>query len=188
MPFRDKEAMKQVLDAAGIRTPHHYRARTRRRDLERARAGRLSGDHQADRRGRFGGHLPGERARPGRGRSSRRWAISTRSASRSSSKARSSHSTRSARAARVLFYNICWYRPRPLIGKQNEWISQQTVVLRNPDVDHLASRQASWSAGARGHELPRRLHAYGVVSQSQTVRRCSARSGLVRRAVGPSMP
>ena len=27
--FRDKETMKQVLDAAGIRTPHHYRAQTR---------------------------------------------------------------------------------------------------------------------------------------------------------------
>src|SRR5450755_1865155 len=28
VPFRDKERMKQVLDAAGIRTPHHYRAAT----------------------------------------------------------------------------------------------------------------------------------------------------------------
>ncbi|MEA2638430.1 MAG: hypothetical protein QOE18_1487, partial [Chloroflexota bacterium] len=26
IPFRDKERMKQVLDAAGIRTPHHYRS------------------------------------------------------------------------------------------------------------------------------------------------------------------
>ncbi len=31
MPFRDKEVMKQVLDAAGIRTPHHHRALTRTR-------------------------------------------------------------------------------------------------------------------------------------------------------------
>ena len=28
MPFRDKELMKQVLDAAGIRTPRHVRATT----------------------------------------------------------------------------------------------------------------------------------------------------------------
>ena len=28
IPFRDKERMKQVLDAAGIRTPHHYRCTT----------------------------------------------------------------------------------------------------------------------------------------------------------------
>lgn len=40
---------------------------------------------------------------------------------------------------KVLFYNICWYRPRPLIGKQNEWISQQTVALRNPDASYLAA-------------------------------------------------
>jgi hypothetical protein len=39
----------------------------------------------------------------------------------------------------VLFYNICWYRPRPLIGKSNEWVSQQTVALRNPDAPHLAA-------------------------------------------------
>ena len=30
VPFRDKEAMKQVLDVAGVRTPHHYSARTAR--------------------------------------------------------------------------------------------------------------------------------------------------------------
>ena len=28
IPFRDKEVMKRVLDAAGIRTPHHYSATT----------------------------------------------------------------------------------------------------------------------------------------------------------------
>ena len=39
----------------------------------------------------------------------------------------------------VLFYNICWYRPRPLLGKSHEWISQQTLALRNPDVNELAS-------------------------------------------------
>ena len=29
VPFRDKETMKQVLDAAGVRVPHHARAHTR---------------------------------------------------------------------------------------------------------------------------------------------------------------
>ena len=28
IPFRDKEHMKASLDAAGVRTPHHYRARS----------------------------------------------------------------------------------------------------------------------------------------------------------------
>jgi biotin carboxylase len=42
----------------------------------------------------------------------------------------------------LLFYNICSYRPRPLIARQLEWISPQTVALRNPDVGYLASGQA----------------------------------------------
>ncbi|MBO1323355.1 hypothetical protein J3U88_33120, partial [Acanthopleuribacter pedis] len=28
LPFRDKECMKQALDAAGVRTPRHYKAET----------------------------------------------------------------------------------------------------------------------------------------------------------------
>ena len=57
IPFRDKERMKQVLDAAGIRTPHHYRCTTRPGSRSR-RAHRLSDHRQADRRRRIGGHLP----------------------------------------------------------------------------------------------------------------------------------
>lgn len=38
---------------------------------------------------------------------------------------------------RIEFYNICSYRPRPLIARQLEWVSPQTVALRNPDVPYL---------------------------------------------------
>ncbi|MBI2795360.1 MAG: ATP-grasp domain-containing protein [Gemmatimonadetes bacterium] len=38
---------------------------------------------------------------------------------------------------RPLFHNICWYRPRPLIARSVEWISPQTVALRDPDAPHL---------------------------------------------------
>ena len=38
---------------------------------------------------------------------------------------------------RPLYYNICWYRPRPLIARSVEWISPQTVALRDPDAQHL---------------------------------------------------
>src|SRR6185295_7569980 len=31
------------------------------------------------------------------------------------------------------------YRPRPLIARQLEWVSPQTVALRNPDVPYLAA-------------------------------------------------
>ena len=44
---------------------------------------------------------------------------------------------------RILYYNVAWYRPKPLIGRTVEWISPQTVTLR--DVDHPSSRPASSS-------------------------------------------
>ena len=34
----------------------------------------------------------------------------------------------------VAYYNIAWYRPRPLIARSNEWISPQVIALQ--DVDH----------------------------------------------------
>lgn len=38
LPFRDKERMKRILDAAGIRTPHHYSATTVAQVVEAAHA------------------------------------------------------------------------------------------------------------------------------------------------------
>ena len=138
VPYRDKEAMKQVLDGAGIRTPHHYRARSAREIWDalgpvgypaiiKPIAGAGSADtyrvnDPAQVNGVISalGHVPevsveefieGEE-----------FTFDT-----------------ICSGGKILFYNICWYRPRPLLGKQNEWISQQTVVLRNPDVDHLAA-------------------------------------------------
>ena len=42
---------------------------------------------------------------------------------------------------RILYENIAWYRPKPIIGRATEWISMQTVNLR--DIDRPASR--TWS-------------------------------------------
>jgi len=36
-------------------------------------------------------------------------------------------------AGKVAFESISWYRPRPLIGRSVEWISPQTVTLRDID-------------------------------------------------------
>jgi hypothetical protein len=33
---------------------------------------------------------------------------------------------------RILFHSVCWYRPKPLIGRSLEWTSPQTVALRDP--------------------------------------------------------
>lgn len=141
VPFRDKEDMKATLDAAGIRTPHHYRARTAaevRAAIDKigfpvivkpiAGAGsastyRLNGAGEIDAILEALGDVhevsveefvEGEE-----------FTFDTICA-----------------GGRALFHNICWYRPRPLIGRQNEWISQETVVLRDPDVDHLAAGRA----------------------------------------------
>jgi hypothetical protein len=43
---------------------------------------------------------------------------------------------------RILYYNVSWYRPRPLIGRSLEWVSPQTVALREPDRAALAPGQA----------------------------------------------
>ena len=39
----------------------------------------------------------------------------------------------------ILYENIAWYRPKPIIGRNVEWISMQTVNLRNPDRPELAA-------------------------------------------------
>ena len=42
-------------------------------------------------------------------------------------------------AGEILYYNIAWYRPKPLIGRSLEWISPQTVSLRGQDADEFAA-------------------------------------------------
>ena len=137
VPFRDKEAMKQLLDAAGIRTPHHYRARTSREvwsALEQigypAIIKPIAGAGSAD-TFRVNDTAQVEQIISAVGH------VAEVSVEEFVEGEEFTFDTVCA-GGRALFYNICWYRPRPLIGKQNEWISQQTVVLRNPDVDHLA--------------------------------------------------
>jgi biotin carboxylase len=136
VPFRDKEIMKQVLDAAAIRTPKHARCTTVaecRAAAERigfpiivkpiAGAGsadtyRLHGWQEFEATAPHLRHVPevsveefvdGEE-----------YTFDTVCA-----------------GGRVLFYNICWYRPRPLVSKSLEWVSPTTVALRNPDAPEL---------------------------------------------------
>ena len=35
------------------------------------------------------------------------------------------------------YYNIAWYRPRPLKARSEEWISPQVIALRAPDQPQL---------------------------------------------------
>lgn len=136
IPFRDKEHMKATLDAAGIRTPHHYRAR--------------SGAEVRDAIERVG--FPAI-VKPIAGAGSDMTfrvddvdeltavidavgSVPEVSVEEFVDGEEFTFDTICA-GGEIGFYNICWYRPRPLIGKQNEWVSQQTVALRDPDVGYL---------------------------------------------------
>ena len=133
VPFRDKEKMKQVLDAAGIRTPRHFACRSMGECWEAAeRVGfplivkPIAGAGSADTY-RVGdvdelrdilprlAHVPmvsveefidGEE-----------YTFDTVTI-----------------GGRIAYYNVAWYRPRPLIARSNEWVSPQVIALR--DVGH----------------------------------------------------
>ena len=140
-PFRDKEVMKHVLDEAGIRTPRHagcQGAEAIREAAERigyplivkpiAGAGsadthRVDDAEQLERVIALTAHVPelsveefieGEE-----------FTFDTICA-----------------GGEVLFHNISWYRPRPLIQRTVEWVAAQTIALRNPEDAYLASGRA----------------------------------------------
>ena len=51
----------------------------------------------------------------------------------------------------VAYFNVAWYRPRPLVARSNEWISPQVIALRHVD-------QATLEGGVRlGHAVIRAL-------------------------------
>ena len=140
-PFRDKERMKQVLDAAGLRTPHHYRARTA--DEVREAAERIGwpvivkpidgagsadtytarSDEELDRALALVRHVPevsveefveGEE-----------YTFDTICA-----------------GGEILLENVAWYRPKPLVARLNEWISAVGVCFRDLDRPELQDGRA----------------------------------------------
>ncbi len=138
IPFRDKSAMKKVLDDAGIRTPRHRRAATADEIREGARqigfpvcvkpiAGAGSADtyrvddaEQLEDIVKKTAHMPevsveefieGEE-----------YTFDT-----------------ICSGGEIHYHNVAWYRPRPLIARSEEWISPQTITLREVDTKHLAS-------------------------------------------------
>ncbi|GAA5161002.1 ATP-grasp domain-containing protein [Ornithinimicrobium tianjinense] len=127
--FRDKELMKQVLDEAGIRTPRHTTAS----DAAGVRAAAerigypliikpLDGAGSADTY-RVGSAQELATVLP------RLRHVATVSVEEFVDGEEFTYDTVCA-GGRVLFENVCHYRPRPLLGRSNEWISPMTVVLR----------------------------------------------------------
>lgn len=141
VPFRDKEAMKRVLDAAGIRTPRHARAATARSVREAAErigyplivkpiAGAGSADtHRVESPGELEAVLP------------RLGHVPEVSVEEFIEGEEYTFDTVSI-GDEIAYFNIGWYRPRPLIARTVEWISPQTVALRNVEADPLAGGRA----------------------------------------------
>jgi biotin carboxylase len=148
IPFRDKEEMKRVLDAAGIRTPRHHSAMTSAAVREAARdigfpiivkpiAGAGSAHtHRVDDEHQLEEVLPQLAGVP------------EVSVEEFIDGEEFTFDTICA-DGNVLYENISWYRPRPLIARTLEWISPITLALREPMTDYLAGGRAMGHAVLR---------------------------------------
>ncbi|MPZ72249.1 MAG: ATP-grasp domain-containing protein [Nitriliruptorales bacterium] len=141
LPFRDKERMKQVLDAAGIRTPHHYAATT---VAEVWRAAEHIGFPIIVKPIDGAGSMDTFRVQSAEELSQVLPLL--RHVPRVSVEEfvdgeEFTYDTVCA-GGRILFENICWYRPRPLVTKEHEWVSPITMALRDIDADHLQGGRA----------------------------------------------
>ncbi len=136
LPFRDKERMKQLLDAAGLRTPRHVAARTVAGVWTAADQigfplivkpvdGAGSADtYRADSAAELDAVLPSLRHVP------------QVSVEEFIDGEEFTYDTICA-GGRVLVENICQYHPRPLMTKMHEWISPITMALRDLDEPRL---------------------------------------------------
>jgi hypothetical protein len=138
LPFRNKELMKQALDRAGIRTPRHAAARGG--DAVRAAAERLgyplivkpiAGAGSADTH-RVEDAAALERAIAATAH------VEEVSVEEFVDGEEFTFDTVTI-AGEPAYWNVAWYRPRPLVARSEEWISPQVVALRHPDAPELAA-------------------------------------------------
>jgi len=136
LPFRDKELMKQRLDAAGIRTPWHASATSVAAVWEAAErvgyplivkpiAGAGSADtYRVDSADALAEVLPMLRH------------VTEVSVEEFVEAEELTYDTVCA-GGEVLFEHVLWYRPRPLQMRLHEWVSPVAISLRELDVPHL---------------------------------------------------
>jgi hypothetical protein len=128
--FRDKEAMKTAVEAAGLRVPRHGRARTTKEawaHVERVGypaivkpidgAGSKDTYRCAD-KGEFADALGKVKH------------IDEISVEEFIEGEELTYDTVCA-DGRILFENVAWYKPKPMVLAQNPWISMQNIVLRD---------------------------------------------------------
>ncbi len=137
VPLRDKEIMKQKLDEAGIRTPKHARAVTAEQVREftaaigypvivkpidgagSADTYCLRSDEDLEDALKLIGHV--EQVSVEEFIEGEEYTFDTVCAN-----------------GEVLFHNVAWYRPKPLVARLNEWISPQALCLRDTDTPEIA--------------------------------------------------
>lgn len=136
IPFRDKEVMKRVLDAAGIRTPHHYSTTTAAGVIEAAEtigypvivkpiagAGSES-TYKVHSRAELEGILPALRH------------VTEVSVEEFVEGEDMTFDTLCVNGE-IVHHSISTYIPRALYMKENEWVSPITLVVRDPDAPEL---------------------------------------------------
>ncbi len=136
--FRDKELMKQALDAAGIRTPRHVAAQSVADVWEACELigfpiilkpidGAGSADtYRVSNAEELRSVLPRLRH------------VQTVSVEEFVEGEEYTFDTITVNG-RIAYYNIAWYRPRPLVARSHEWISPQVIALK--DIDHPDLRE-----------------------------------------------
>jgi biotin carboxylase len=137
MAFRDKGLMKERVEAAGIRTPRSARSTTADGCREAASSigypiivKPISGAGSMDTyRIEDDGELEAALALLG--------SVPEVSVEEFIDGDEFTYDTICA-AGDIVLENVCEYRPRPLVGKQVEWISQQIFALRDHDAPGLA--------------------------------------------------
>jgi len=134
--YRDKELMKRRLDAAGVRTPRHAVAKSEDEIREAAeRIGfpliikPIAGAGSADTYRVDDASLLDEIIRKTRH-------VEELSVEEFIEGEEFTFDTICS-GGQPLYYNIAWYRPKPLIARTLSWVSPQTVSLREHDAEWL---------------------------------------------------
>jgi formate-dependent phosphoribosylglycinamide formyltransferase (GAR transformylase) len=137
LPFRDKDCMKQVLSAAGVRTPRHARATSAEECRDAARSigfplimKPISGAGSADTY-RVDDEAQLEETLP-------RLAHLPEVNVEEFIEGDEFTFDTVCVGGEVAYYSLTKYRPHPLIARTIEWVSPQIVMLRDVDSDEYA--------------------------------------------------
>lgn len=128
--FRDKEAMKTAVEQAGLRVPRHGRARTAAEAWAVVeRVGYPAIIKPIDGAGSKDTYRCDDRAEFEQALAKTRH-VDEVSVEEFIEGEELTYDTVCA-DGRILFENVAWYRPKPMVLAQNPWISMQNIVLRD---------------------------------------------------------